>query len=106
MSQPIVQVRNISKRFQIGMSGHARVSLRDAFSRVIRLPTDKRSKAALRRQNEFFALQDISFEVAQGEVIGIIGRNGAGKSTLLRILASIIKPTAGEIDIFGSIGSL
>jgi lipopolysaccharide transport system ATP-binding protein len=52
------------------------------------------------------ALQDISFAVEPGEVVGIIGRNGAGKSTLLKILARIVKPSAGEVDIYGRVGSL
>jgi len=53
-----------------------------------------------------WALKDISFDVVPGEVVGIIGRNGAGKSTLLKILARIIKPSAGEVDIYGRVGSL
>jgi len=53
-----------------------------------------------------WALKDISFDVVPGDVVGIIGRNGAGKSTLLKILARIIKPSAGEVDIYGRVGSL
>jgi len=58
------------------------------------------------RQQTLWALKDISFDAQRGEVIGIIGRNGAGKSTLLRILARITKPTNGEIDIYGRLGTL
>jgi lipopolysaccharide transport system ATP-binding protein len=58
------------------------------------------------RQQSLWALKDVSFEAQAGEVIGIIGRNGAGKSTLLRVLARITKPTNGEIDIYGRLGTL
>jgi lipopolysaccharide transport system ATP-binding protein len=53
-----------------------------------------------------WVLKNVSFEVEPGEVVGIIGRNGAGKSTLLKTLARIVKPSAGEVDIYGRVGSL
>jgi lipopolysaccharide transport system ATP-binding protein len=59
-----------------------------------------------RRRETFWALRDVDFEVAQGEVVGIIGPNGAGKSTLLKILSRVTEPTAGEVRLWGRVGSL
>jgi lipopolysaccharide transport system ATP-binding protein len=58
------------------------------------------------RREEFWALRDVSFEVEQGEVLGIIGSNGAGKSTLLKIISRVTKPTAGRVGLRGRVGSL
>jgi lipopolysaccharide transport system ATP-binding protein len=58
------------------------------------------------QSEDFWALKDVSFDVNQGEVVGIIGRNGAGKSTLLKILSRIVRPTSGEVTIRGRVGSL
>lgn len=100
--KPIVSVRNISKLYHVGRSRGHRPSLRETVTSAAR---------SFRRPNEgsdetIWALKNVSFEAMPGEVIGIIGCNGAGKSTLLRILARITKPTDGEIDIYGRLGTL
>jgi lipopolysaccharide transport system ATP-binding protein len=63
-------------------------------------------KGQRRQEEHIWALDDVSFEVKQGEVLGIIGRNGAGKSTLLKILSRITKPTRGRVELYGRVGSL
>lgn len=56
--------------------------------------------------NEFWALNDISFEVRRGEALGLIGLNGSGKSTMLKIIAGVLKPTRGSVQVFGSMAPL
>jgi lipopolysaccharide transport system ATP-binding protein len=77
--------------------------LRDSLSRFVRSPL-----SVFRRSGEepFWALQDVSLEVREGEVLGLIGRNGAGKTTLLKILSRITRPTTGWAEIHGRVGSL
>lgn len=93
MTDTILSIRRLSKRFNVVIPTF-RERLSGAFGRQ---QSDK---------NTFWSLQGINLEVARGESVGLIGRNGAGKSTLLKILARIIQPTSGEIDIYGKLGSL
>lgn len=96
----IVSVRNLSKSYQVGVLRNTNPTLREALMRAPRTLFDRHNSETL------WALRNVSFEVKPGEVVGIIGRNGAGKSTLLKILARIVKPSSGEVDIYGRVGSL
>jgi lipopolysaccharide transport system ATP-binding protein len=114
MSQTVIRVENISKQYRLGVIGSG--TLRDDLARFWAKvrgkedPTLKigqvndRSKAA--EGDYVWALKEVSFEVQQGEVLGIIGKNGAGKSTLLKILSRITTPTTGSIKMRGRVASL
>src|SRR3989440_2585336 len=102
----IIQVRNLSKQFRVGGYANGNPTLREALTRTLKAPFSRRKEKKTDQADLLWVLREINFEVARGEVVGIIGRNGAGKSTLLKILARIIKPTAGEVDIYGRVGSL
>src|SRR5256885_8795947 len=104
MSQPIIKGEGLSKRYRIGALGHT--SLRDAIAGAVRAPLRSWRGENASPENTIWALKDVTFEVAPGEVVGIIGRNGAGKSTLLKILSRITKPTEGRVALNGRVGSL
>jgi homopolymeric O-antigen transport system ATP-binding protein len=100
-----IRCENLSKQYRIG-SPERYKTLRDAITTTARAPF-RRFKAGSKNGNGLiWALNDISFEIKRGEVVGIIGLNGAGKSTLLKILSRITTPTRGRADIFGRVGSL
>jgi len=101
--KPIIRAEKLSKRYRIG-GGYT--SLRDAFAATVRAPLRRLSSGKKGAESIVWALKDVSFEIAPGEVVGIIGRNGAGKSTLLKILSRITKPTAGWVSLNGRVGSL
>jgi lipopolysaccharide transport system ATP-binding protein len=116
MGNPILRIENVSKAYLVGHQSGPRErykSLRDVIAQEARNFGHKLRDVALGRQmvqgdviEEFWALKDVSFEVEQGEILGIVGRNGAGKSTLLKILSRITDPTKGRITLVGRVASL
>jgi lipopolysaccharide transport system ATP-binding protein len=111
MPPAVVSVEHLRKRYEIGVAGEGvfrhgtlRDTIAGAGSSLARRLRGRRQKA--KGVDHIWALDDVSFEVEAGEVVGIIGRNGAGKSTLLKILSRITKPTSGHADIRGRLASL
>jgi lipopolysaccharide transport system ATP-binding protein len=112
MSDTVIRVENLSKKYIIRhQQAQQYTALRDVIADGVksigrRLSGAKQDPSMGSTQEEFWALKDVSFEVKQGDRIGIIGRNGAGKSTLLKILSRIVEPTKGEITLSGRVSSL
>lgn len=95
--KPILEIQNISKKFTINHEQQPYLSLRDSLTNVFKKKNSTEN---------FYALNNVSFTVNQGDTVGIIGKNGAGKSTLLKILSKITPPTSGKIISRGRIASL
>jgi lipopolysaccharide transport system ATP-binding protein len=111
MTPNVIRTDGLGKQYRIGTRERYRTlrdTLTDSLSRPMRvarrwlngLPGDAT------RSETFWALRDVSFDVAAGTILGVIGRNGAGKSTLLKLLSRITEPTVGRIEIRGRVGSL
>ena len=102
----IITVENLSKRYEIGVRQTQGGSLRESLGHLLKDPFSWLGRNGHARSEELWALKDVSFEVEQGEIVGVIGSNGAGKSTLLKILSRITKPTTGQAELYGRVGSL
>lgn len=105
MSELAISVENISKQYKIATRRQRHDTLRDQLVESVSRVFRRKSKGKL-SQDVFWALKDVSFNIAMGETVGIIGHNGAGKSTLLKILSRITEPTEGRAKIHGRVGSL
>lgn len=113
MSNVAIRVAGLSKQYHIGTTHKKYNTLRDTLSDAFVTPFVKvgqllrgQASAAAGLREKIWALNDVTFEVKRGEVVGIIGHNGAGKSTLLKVLSRITEPSEGQIDLYGRVGSL
>jgi lipopolysaccharide transport system ATP-binding protein len=106
MSDLALRVENLGKQYRIGLSPTRYRTLRESLIESVNLPGWLARRTGGSANGRIWALRGISFEVRQGQVLGVIGRNGAGKSTLLKILSRVTEPTEGMAEIHGQVGSL
>ncbi len=104
-NQSVIRVEGLGKKYMIANQQQVRYqSLRDVITEKAKSAFSKKKES--NEFSEFWALQDVSFDIQQGDRVGVIGRNGAGKSTLLKLISRITEPTTGSISIKGRVGSL
>ncbi len=105
MSNIAIQVENVSKKYRISTAYTRQTSMKDLLTDCLKAPF-RRNGNRRKGKEDVWALKDVSFDVQQGELVGVIGRNGAGKSTLLKILTRITEPTSGYFRTSGRVSSL
>jgi lipopolysaccharide transport system ATP-binding protein len=112
MPQATIRIEGLGKRFRVGGPRAPYGTFRDSLAGIIYAPVrwarsfPRNGRSGADPAQTFWALKDISLQIAPGEVVGVVGRNGAGKSTLLKILSRITEPTRGYAEIIGRVGSL
>jgi lipopolysaccharide transport system ATP-binding protein len=103
--QAVLRATGVGKMYRVGTREPYR-ALRDVITNAFKAPAQRLRRGERREPDKLWALEDVSFAVSRGEVLGLIGANGAGKSTLLKVLSRITQPTTGEVTIRGRVGSL
>lgn len=110
MTDLAIRLENVSKKYRIGVRQSNYRTVRETIMDKVMSPLRRITKSGpdllISPYEEIWALKNVSFDITEGEVVGIIGKNGSGKSTLLKILSQITKPTHGYVDIYGRVGSL
>ncbi|MGO4666602.1 ABC transporter ATP-binding protein [Bosea sp. 2RAB26] len=111
-----IRIEGVGKRYDVNRGGDASTSIREVLGGWLgqrkswATPGEATSESKAAREEElareYWALRDVTFDIEEGERVGIIGANGAGKSTLLKILSRVTAPTEGRVEIFGKVGSL
>src|SRR3989338_4587963 len=105
MSAPVIKIENLSKRYRLGQVGASYETLRDNIASLLKGRIEEILPHRMPKQY-VWALDDVSLDIKQGDITGIMGRNGSGKTTLLKILSRITEPTFGRAEVTGRIGSL
>lgn len=105
MPDVAVRISNLGKAYQIQEQSREKQRYKTLREEMLEWPRRLLSSGSV-KSREFWAVKNLSLEIHQGEVVGIIGRNGAGKSTLLKLLSNITQPTRGRIELYGRVGSL
>ena len=108
MSEPVIRGVGLGKRYAIGERARY-LALRDVLANLLRAPARVAGSNHVNgnaQREQIWALRDVSFEVEEGEVVGLIGRNGAGKTTLLKVLSRVTRPTTGFAEVHGRMGTL